>query len=171
MKIHSVHQRALDASSGRVGALLDGLSGPEDRLWPRDRWPAMRLDGPLRVGARGGHGPVGYAVSGYVPGRRVEFRFDGTRLTAGLDGVHRFEVAEESGRVVLRHVVEARCGLATWLEWSFVIGPLHDALLEDALDRAERDVGGRVEHPARWSSRVRVLRRVLTAASGRPRRS
>ena len=42
---------------GVAGRLLDGLSAADDRLWPKDRWPAMRFDRPLKVGARGGHGP------------------------------------------------------------------------------------------------------------------
>lgn len=54
MRIVNVHERTLGAPFERVGALLDGLSGRDDRLWPADRWPAMRLDGPLRPGAHGG---------------------------------------------------------------------------------------------------------------------
>ncbi len=63
MRIRNVHTRALDATAAEVGALLDGLAGPDDRLWPNGRWPAMRLDGPLEPGSRGGHGPVRYAVA------------------------------------------------------------------------------------------------------------
>ncbi|MGW3967282.1 hypothetical protein ACWED2_46225 [Amycolatopsis sp. NPDC005003] len=36
--------------------------------------------------------------------------------------------------------------------------PLHDALLEQLLDRAESAVTGRVERPVRWSPYVRFLR-------------
>ncbi len=166
-----MHERVLAGAAGEVGALLDGLSGPQDRLWPGDRWPPMRLEGPLRPGARGGHGPVGYAVAEHVPGRRVAFRFDGRGLTAGLEGGHRFEVVEVSGRVALRHVLEARGGLASWLKWILVIAPLHDALLEDALDRAERQVNGHVARPARWSPWVRLLRSLLASRRrGRRRR-
>ncbi len=170
MRIHNAHERALAGSAEQVGALLDGLSGPQDRLWPKDQWPALRLDGPLRPGARGGHGPVRYAVAEHVPGRRVAFRFDDRGLTAGLEGGHRFEVLEENGTVLLRHVIEARCGLAAWLKWILIVEPLHDALLEDALDRAERWVSGHVERPARWSIRVRLLRQLLgSRKQGRPR--
>jgi hypothetical protein len=158
MRIHNLHERLLAGSVEKVGALVDGLAGPNDRLWPSDRWPAMRFDGPLRPGARGGHGPVGYAVAEYVPGQHAAFTFDGRGLIAGIEGGHRFEVLEAKGRPVLRHVIEARCGLAAWLRWILVIEPLHDALIEDALDRAERCLSGRVEHPARWSPRVRFLR-------------
>ena len=167
MRIHNLHERALAGSAKEVGDLLDGLSGPQDRLWPSDNWPALRLDGPLRPGARGGPGPVRYAVAEHVPGRRVSFRFDGRGLTAGLFGGHHFEVLEVNGRLGLRHLIEARCGLAAWLKWILIIEPLHDALLEDALDRAERCFSGHVERPACWSTRVRLLRRLV--ATRRPR--
>jgi hypothetical protein len=144
---------------GAAGALLDTLSGPNDQLWPIDRWPPMRLDRPLGVGARGGHGPVCYEVAEYEPGCRVVFRFDSGRgLLQGFDGSHRFELDTRDGRVVIRHVLEARCGLAGALRWWLMVGPLHDALLEDALDRAESALGGHVFAPARWGLRVRLLR-------------
>ncbi len=166
MRIRNVHERALAASAREIGLLVDGLSGPEDRLWPRDRWPAMRLDGPLRPGARGGHGPVRYAVSEHVPGRRVAFRFEGKGLTAAFRGGHWFEVEEGRGRVVLRHVLDARCGLAAWIRWHLAVRPMHDALIEDALDRAQEATGGRPTPRARWSRWVRFPRHRVTA---RPR--
>jgi hypothetical protein len=39
-----------------------------------------------------------------------------------------------------------------------VFRPLHDALIEDSLDRAEHAVTGIVARPARWSGTVRQLR-------------
>src|SRR3954452_21027347 len=80
--IRNVHERRLDAAPGEVGALLDSLAGADDRLWPHDRWAAMRFERPLdarasaeplRVGASGGHGPIRYQVSRYVAGRVVAF--------------------------------------------------------------------------------------------------
>ncbi|WP_372448549.1 hypothetical protein [Streptomyces durocortorensis] len=46
------------------------------------------------------------------------------------------------------------------LTWPLVWRPLHDALLEDSLDRAERACTGAVENPARRGSYVRLLRRL-----------
>ncbi len=62
MKILNIHERSVKVSPGEAGRAIDGLSGREDFLWPRSRWPAMEFDGPLAVGASGGHGPVRYAV-------------------------------------------------------------------------------------------------------------
>ncbi|MFJ9342145.1 hypothetical protein ACIRP0_23010 [Streptomyces sp. NPDC101733] len=50
--------------------------------------------------------------------------------------------------------------------WPLVWRHLHDACLEDALDRAERACADRVARPARWSPYVRFLR----AVGARPRR-
>ena len=40
------------------------------------------------------------------------------------------------------------------------IEPLHDVVVEDLFDNAEREATGTVVRPAAWSSRVRVLRRL-----------
>jgi hypothetical protein len=160
MKIYNVHERAFHADPRTVGSVLDSLSGENDRLWPRDAWPPMKFDKDLAAGAKGGHGPVRYRVAEYTPGRRVVFDFDGTGLTAGLDGRHVFEVIPRNRHVVLRHVVDAECGFKAWAKWHLLIGPLHDALLEDALDRCETAVSGSPGKSAAWSMRVKLLRRI-----------
>jgi len=42
-----------------------------------------------------------------------------------------------------------------------VFRPLHDALAEDALDKAERALLGGVKRPARWTWRVRLPRSLM----------
>jgi hypothetical protein len=161
MKVHNVHERRLTAPVSEVGALLDGLATPSDRLWPHESWPPMVLDGGLREGSHGGHGPVRYSVERYEPGRTVAFRFDPTGLTAGFDGHHTFEAVPDGDATVLRHTIDATAGLAAWTRWALLVRPLHDALLEDALDKAERAINGSVVRPARWSPWVRALRAVM----------
>jgi hypothetical protein len=167
MKIRNVHERRLDAGAEKVGALLDTLSSTEDRLWPGDRWPPQRFDAPLGVGARGGHGPVRYAVSAYVPGRIAEFRFDGTGLTADWDGRHLFEVIPRKSRVILRHTIDAAADPKTWLAWFFMIRPMHNALIEDALDRAESELDIGPRKPARWGVWIRLLRKMAAKRASR----
>ncbi len=156
--IVNIHERVLDAPAVEVGRLLDGLASPCDRLWPHDRWPAMRFDRPLEVGAQGGHGPIRYTVESYAPGHAIAFRFTAPN---GFLGSHRFEVEEVAGgKARLRHVIEMRVAGAARLTWPLAIGPLHDALMEDALDRAQACTGSRP--PARhWSLWVRFLRRAM----------
>jgi len=163
MRIRNVHERTMSGSTEAVAGLLDSLSGPNDRLWPGDRWPPMKLDAPLRVGAVGGHGPVRYRVSEYCPGLKVTFSFDNSGLAAGFDGQHYFEAVPVGEQVTLRHVLEAKCGLGTWLHWFAIIRPLHDALLEDALDRAERVLVPSSAASTRWSLWVRLLRLAIGA--------
>ncbi len=160
MKILNVHERNLLGSPEEVGDILNTLSAKDDKLWPREKWPPMKFDSGLRVGASGGHGPIRYHVSEYVPGRRIEFQFDRKGMAAGLDGRHYFEVVPRSGHVQLRHVVDAECDFKSWLKWRFLIGPMHDALLEDALDCAQTALQAPPGRPARWGLRVRLLRRL-----------
>ncbi len=46
-------------------------------------------------------------------------------------------------------------------QWPLVIGPFHDALLEDSLDHAAAIVTGTSYQPRRWSANVRALRWLL----------
>ncbi|KOX12499.1 hypothetical protein [Nocardiopsis sp. NRRL B-16309] len=159
MPVYNTHERRLDASPDEVGALLDTLATDDDRLWPHGSWPAVFLDGPIAVGAAGGHGPVRYTVEEYVPGRRLRLRFGAPR---GFDGFHEFTVRPDpSGGTVLAHLLAMRTHGPAVVSWPLVFRPLHDALLEDLLDRAEHAVGARVRTPARWNAWVRLLRVVL----------
>jgi hypothetical protein len=119
----------------------------------------MRLDRPLAVGARGGHGSIRYSVSDYEPGRRAAFRFD---PRTGLAGQHWFEVASREGRTTLRHTLEAAPRGHMRIGWPLIFRWLHDALIEDALDRAEMATAGRPVQARRWSPWVRLLRAALT---------
>ena len=154
--IRNVHERTLAATPEEVGALVDSLSSPGDRLWPAARWPAMRLDAPLARGARGGHGPVRYWVESYEPGLRVVFRFEhATRL----EGTHRLEIEPAAGgHTVLRHVAEGRPYGWMRLGWPLCFRWLHDAAVEDALDRAQAELAGRAWEHRPLSVRVRALR-------------
>jgi hypothetical protein len=140
-----------------VGALFDTLTSREDRLWPSGKWPPMRFDRPLAVGAVGGHGPVRYSVEEYHPGRSIRFRFTAPR---GFNGTHRFEVEERGGKTVLRHVIDMRALGPARLSWPLFFRPLHDACLEDSLDCATASLGIQLERPARWSIYVRLLRAI-----------
>ncbi|MFB6440310.1 SRPBCC family protein [Streptomyces sp. NPDC056411] len=159
MGVHHVHERVLPVPGAEAGRLIDGLSGAGDRLWPHPDWPPMRLDGPLAPGAAGGHGPVRYTVAAYVPGRWVRFAFRGPR---GFDGFHEYTVHPlGADRTLLRHTLAMRPRGPARLTWPLVYRHLHDAVLEDSLDRAERACTGTVTRPARWSRYVRLLRGLI----------
>lgn len=160
----NVHHRTLDTvTPAQAGALLDTLASDNDLLWPHQSWPPMKLHEPLGVGAIGGHGPVRYVVEAYTPGASVRFRFLAPR---GFVGFHTYEVAQDSGAVILRHVLEMRAQGPALVTWPLFFRPLHDALIEDSLARAEAVLG----LPAKvqpWSVWVRMLRWI--ASRGRAR--
>lgn len=165
MSVLNVHERELPVPAEIVGALIDQLSSEIDALWPRERWPIMRLDRKLAVGVRGGHGPIRYVVDAYDPGRYVRFRFT---APAGFEGTHAFEVVPSPPQARLRHELAMETvGLAR-VSWPLVFRPLHDALIEDALDCAAKAVGAIPQAPA-WSLRVRALRWVLSRLRRRRR--
>jgi hypothetical protein len=167
MQVLNIHERKFQATSERVGSLLDSLSSPTDALWPKQSWPAMKFDRPLAVGAVGGHGPIQYSVESYTPGRSIVFRFLGPK---GFDGCHRFEIIAATDQpCVLRHTIEMQThGLAS-LKWLIIIRPLHDALLEDSLDTAQASLG-LVPEIHQWSLRVRFLRWLLSKGQTRKQR-
>lgn len=158
MTVRNVHERVIQATPEKVGALLDTLSSPADRLWPLQRWPAMRLDRSLGSGAAGGHGPIRYTVEEYRPGHCVRFRFTNPR---GFRGGHAFVIEpSDVGSTVLRHELIMGVAGTARLTWPLVFRPLHDALIEDALDRASADLDGS-KPISRWTPSVRALRRGL----------
>lgn len=165
MKIENIHEREIRAEAWRVGALIDSLASKNDRLWPRQAWPRMKLDGPLGIGAKGGHGPIGYLVEEYALGRSIKFRFFAPR---GFDGFHGYEVLSGSGQssAVLRHTLRMNAHGWALLSWPFVFRPLHDALVEDSLTVAQASLG---LHPAvqPWSVWVRILRWVVSGGKAR----
>ena len=164
MNVLNIHERVLNATATEAAALVDSLGSPGDLLWPGDRWPRIRLDGPLSPGTRGGHHPICYTVEAFEPGRSARFRFTAPR---GFDGIHMFEIEPTpAGGARIRHTLEMKTrGFAT-LSWPLIFRPLHDALVEDAFDRAERSFGP--APPAKpWSARVRALRWLLRNLSFR----
>jgi hypothetical protein len=164
----NVHERRLPVPTETAGRIPDSLASADDLLWPREKWPPMVLDRGLAPGSRGGHGLIRYEVSEYVPGRRVEFEFGpmAGRLRT-FRGRHYFEVLARCEQSILRHTIDVDTDFATWTRWKLLIEPLHDALLEDAFDKAERKAGMPAPHRSVWSLRVHLLRWLVRRQSAR----
>ncbi|GAA1152824.1 hypothetical protein F4556_001344 [Kitasatospora gansuensis] len=153
----NIQRRIIEAPADRVGALLDGLGSPGDRIWPTPAWAPLRFDAGLTVGSKGGHGRILYGVSEFEPGRRVRCVF---APGLGLVGYHEFRVVPLGpDRCEVVHEAVGRAEGRMLLFWPLVIRWLHGALLQDALDNFEREATGRLPHPARWSPAVRLLRK------------
>lgn len=157
LRLSNVHDRRLRCSSGALGHLLMTLATPDDVLWPHDVWPPIELEDGLKEGSIGGHGPIRYRVAQVHDQRLVRFSF---LRPSGLTGDHWFEVISMSpSESVLRHgLVGTISGPMRW-QWPLLYRPLHNALVEDALDRAELAIAG-TKLSRHWSPRVRILRRL-----------
>src|SRR5690349_5503982 len=154
----NVHERVIAAPAAQVGAALDRIGGADDSWWSAPAWPAMVLEGPLALWVRGRHGPIRYQVTEHVPGRSVVFTFD---EGVGLRGTHRFDIVpRDAESCLVRHVVEGRTAGTMRLVWPLAMRWLHDAVVEDLLDRVELDAGHPPAQRARWSWWVRQIRRV-----------
>lgn len=154
--IYNVHQREIAAPVTVVGEILDTVGSADDRLWAGDIWVAepVVFDRPLGVGAAGGHGPIRYSVVEYEPGRRAVFEF---APDSGLSGTHRFELQELGpDRCRLTHVLEAETS-----RWMRPLVPIligwHDAMVETAMDRAEREATGSLERRTRIPIWLRIV--------------
>jgi hypothetical protein len=115
----------------------------------------MKFDQPLQIGAKGGHGPIRYFVESYQQGKSIKFRFTGPK---GFDGYHEFTIEEiGSTKTLLKHnLIMNTKGIAIFT-WLLGFRPLHDALVEDAFDKAEMGLGISLEKKG-WSGWVKFLR-------------
>ncbi len=151
--IKNVHSRDLGAPAG---PFVDRIQ----ELWP-PAWGKQEFDRPLGVGADGGHGPIHYRCTEFVPGESITFEF------TDLTGTHTLSATGD----VLRHELIGDFDLAARLRWALVIRWLHDACLEDFLDGCERAAGREPAAPARWSLWVRLVRRGFGLISRQPVRA
>ena len=157
--VHNVHRREYATSAERLGSILETLASDNDLLWPHRTWAPMILSDGLNPGSAGGHGPVRYKVEAHEPFRMVCFRFTGPH---GWDGTHSFHIdAVEDGRARLTHVIDMKLHGAALVTWSLMFRPLHDALMEDALDRVARELDPAARPHTRHSTWVKFLRRML----------
>jgi len=154
----NVHERLLPVPAESVAPVLDSLGSENDRIWPTGKWPSMILDRGLEPGSRGGHSRISYRVAEHLPGRRVEFEFEPMPHIGKFAGRHFFEVLSRDGRAILRHTIDADIDFSSWLYWKIFIERVHDALIEDAFDKAERSAGVPNPRTSRWSLYVHFLR-------------
>jgi hypothetical protein len=158
MNIINIHKRILNQPKEKVSKLLATLSTDNDKIWPFEKWPAMKFKAGLKVGAKGGHGPIRYSIEKYIPNELIQFKFS---KPTGFNGIHKFEVLSlDKGKTELRHTIEMDAegkGLSTWI---IAIRSLHNALLEDALDKVENQFSS-IKRKTEWSIWVKILRKIL----------
>ena len=137
MKVINIHKRIIHQPREKISEILSSLSTKNDQLWPNEKWPPMIFKKGLVENAIGGHRPIKYSVKKHVPGSLVEFNF---LKPDGFVGIHRFEVKElEKDMTELRHTIDMTLSGKGIFTWYIAIKWLHDALLEDCLDKVENN--------------------------------
>ncbi|RKE94749.1 hypothetical protein [Ichthyenterobacterium magnum] len=154
MKVINVHKRIINQPKAQVVELLKTLATKDDKIWPREYWPAMQFKNGLAIGSKGGHGIIRYSVETKEKDF-VKFKFSKPK---GFVGCHQFEIkALIQNKTEITHTINMNAIGFDVLKWVFVIRWLHDALAEDALDKAENYFSGGNKR-TQWSIWVRLWR-------------
>ncbi len=162
MRIINIHNRPIAASVSQIAPLLLTLGSAQDRVWPHEDWPRMKLDRPIQAGAIGGHGPIRYRVSICEPEHRVRFEFQ-----RGSQGFHEITLKDEGASCLLIHTIDTQPSIGFFLAWHFYIRFMHDALIEDLFDKLQAQFEP-LPQRSRWNRYVKLLRR-LAGGSIQPR--
>jgi hypothetical protein len=91
----------------------------------------------------------------YEPTRRVRFTFT---KPAGFHGYHEWEARPAPMGCELRHALVMDTARLAVVSWPLIWRPMHDALIEDALDNAGAQLTASPSANS-WSWLVRTLRR------------
>lgn len=159
MRVLNIHKRRLNQPKSEIVELLKTLSTENDKIWPKEKWPAMRFKEGIDVGAKGGHGPIRYSVEKYSPNEIIQFRF---LKPDGFNGVHKFEIKElPKEKTEIKHTIDMNTVGKGTIIWFLAIRSLHNALIEDAFDKLENNFSEN-NKTRKWSFWVKLVRRLLT---------
>lgn len=158
MKVLNTHTRTIHRPKEEVARVLSTLASNNDEVWPTKTWPRIYFGGDNRIGSEGGHGPVRYVIERFDPKGDFQFRF---LRPKGFNGIHKFEIKPITDqRTEVVHTISMTTKGTATLKWYVVIRPLHDALLEDLLDRVENQFTEDI-CSSEWSLWVRLMRWVM----------
>ncbi len=161
MKVLNIHTRIIDQPIKSIIPIFESLASQNDRIFPIEHWSKMKLFGAKKVGTKAGHGIIKYTISKYISGKIIQFEFTSPK---GFKGHHKFELsAIDIDKTELTHVINMKTtGHGTFF-WIFVIRWLHDALLEDCLDKVENHFLT-TALKSKWSPWVEILRWLFKAS-------
>ncbi len=165
MRVINNHKRIISQPKKNVSKLFETLATSEDKIWPANNWPAMRFKDGLKIGSRGGHGPIRYTVIEFEAGNHVAFKFTNPN---GFNGVHELSIQPKSeSSTEIQHVIKMNTDFRASLLWIFVIRWLHDALIEEAFDNVENYFSNRMNTP-KYNFWVRFLRKFYKPKALKP---
>lgn len=158
MKVLNIHTRAIHQPKDKLAELFKTLASNNDRMLATDKWPPMILDNGLRVGSKGGHGPIKYTVQEFEPDEFIQFAFTRPK---GFNGFHKFEMTRLNDHSTeLKHTIDMNTNLSAAIKWVIAIRWLHDAFIEDAFDKIE-NYSASEKKTSEWSGWVKLLRMIL----------
>ena len=158
MKVVNIHKRIIQQPKDSISKILNSLSTDNDQLWPKEKWPPMIFKKGLIEGAIGGHRPIKYSISKYKLGSLIKFNF---LKPEGFAGIHKFEITEiEEDTTELKHTIDMTVSGKGIFIWYFAIKWLHNALLEDCMDKAENNFLTE-KKKTKWNLWVLLLRKIL----------
>lgn len=157
MRVLNIHNRIIKQPKIIVVELLKTLATENDKVWPKEKWPKMIFKDGIKIGAKGGHGPIRYSVEKYNPNEIIQFRF---LKPKGFNGIHKFEIKElGKQKTEIKHTIDMYTkGLGT-LTWIFAIRSLHNALIEDGFDKIEKNYCEEYK-TSHWNFWVKFLRQL-----------
>lgn len=159
MKVLNIHKRTLNQLKEKVAELLKTLSTENDRIWPKEKWPEMKFKEGIKIGAKGGHGPIRYSIEKYNPNELIQFRFSKPN---GFNGIHKFEINELSDqKTEIKHTIDMNTEGKGTLIWFFAICSLHNALIEDGFDKLENNFFDN-RKSTKWNIWVKFLRKYMS---------
>ncbi|USQ78449.1 hypothetical protein NF556_12450 [Ornithinimicrobium faecis] len=157
--IRNEHSQTMAGDTSTAQSLMATLGGPDDLIWPRDRFPAMELDRGHEIGSKGGHGSVRYRVV-EATDSLVRFEVD---PNSDLVGGHVLWF-EDSGDGLLRWTHQLDLELTVPAPAMRLILALHDAIIEQLLVNAEARLAGREPSTRRLSPTLGAIRPAYVAA-------
>lgn len=164
MKVLNIHKRIIHRPKNEVAELLRSLSTENDKIWPKEKWPAMKFKEGIKVGAKGGHGPIRYSVEKYNPNEIIQFRFSKPN---GFNGIHKFEIKEMTKeKTEIKHTIDMNTVGKGTLTWVSGIRSLHNALIEDGFDKLENNFSEN-QKSTEWNFWVKFLRKQIAKRGNR----
>jgi hypothetical protein len=156
LKVLNIHKRIINQPKNKVVDLINTLSTDNDKIWPKEKWPAMKFAGGIKIGAKGGHGPIKYVVEKYNSEQIIQFRFE---KPEGFNGIHKFEIEPiNKNETLIKHTIEMQTAGIGTLMWVLGIRSLHNALIEDCFDKIENNFLVD-KKTSEWSFWVKYLRK------------
>ncbi len=158
MKVRNIHKRIINKPKKVVVDAITTLSTENDKIWPKEKWPAMKFEDGIKIGAKGGHGSIRYLVERYNPSKIIQFRFEQPKE---FSGIHKFEIREiNDEKTEIRHTIDMKTSIKGSLMWFGGIRSLHNALLEDAFDKLENNFTY-TQKVTPWNFWVKFLRKQI----------